>query len=162
MELLGVWDMRGQSQSRTKGWCWQGSNARRIKCRNWSWQERTCVVGSKRKDKTTEQQESLAAKPVSNCLFSLIFCMVQANISVSHSCTWPSPLLLMCSGWKGLHFWLLDTHPIKNIHHIFSIILSGFGFQSWNLPLLLEIWSHLLLEKIIFLLKYFKTELEIH
>lgn len=49
--------------------------------------------------------------------------------------------------WLGRHSFLTSKHPvirihhmnvaIKNMHHISSIILSGIGFQSWILLLLL-------------------------
>lgn len=78
MGLLGVWEMRRQSQNRSEGWCCQGSSARGS---NWSWQERKEMVESKWKDKTRQQQESQSAKAVSNYLIILIF--------------WPKSLLVI-------------------------------------------------------------------
>lgn len=48
-------------------------------------------------------KKSRAAKAVGNYVISLIFCMIQTNISASHPCTWPYALLLMCNGWKDIN-----------------------------------------------------------
>lgn len=45
--------------------------------------------GKQRQDKRRQQDECQAEKAVGNYLFSLIFCMGQANFSAGHSCTWP-------------------------------------------------------------------------